>query len=80
MLPAFFEQPFARELPPKWQLNVHQTHKDQVLALPPESELLAYSDKTEFEVWKWRENVLAIQGKPHSMTSLPLTLFQPAGQ
>lgn len=62
LLPAFFRQPFAAALPHQWKLNVHETHRDQVLELPPGSELLATSQQTPLEIWTCGENVLAVQG------------------
>lgn len=62
LLPAFFKQPYASALPDAWKLNVHQTHKDQVLQLPPGSELLAFSQQTPLEIWIRGKNVLAVQG------------------
>lgn len=62
LLPSFFVQPFAKDVPVAWKLNVHETHRDQVLELPPGSKLLATSSQTPLEIWMHGKNVLAVQG------------------
>ena len=62
LLPSFFERSYAKHLPRTWQMNIHETHRDQVLALPAGAELLATSKETPLEIWEWQGNVLAVQG------------------
>ena len=62
LLPAFFRQPYAAALSNEWKLNVHETHRDQVLEMPPAAELLATSEQTPLEIWRLGNNVLAVQG------------------
>lgn len=69
LLPAFFQQPYAAALPNKWTLNVHETHRDQVLEMPPGAELLATSEQTPLEIWRLEKNVLAVQGHPEFTVS-----------
>ncbi|KAJ7547029.1 hypothetical protein O6H91_08G065500 [Diphasiastrum complanatum] len=45
-------------------LKVLQSHRDQVLELPPGGELLGSSEKTGIEVFAIGEHVLGIQGHP----------------
>ena len=66
LLPAFFQQPYAAALPNEWKLNVHETHRDQVLEMPPGAELLATSEQTPLEIWRLGKNVLAVQGMSKS--------------
>ena len=62
LLPTFFQQSYSAALPERWQLNVHESHQDQVLELPPGAELLATSSQTPIEIWGLGGNVLGIQG------------------
>lgn len=62
ILPAFYKQPWAASTAPDWRPNIHETHRDQVLKLPPKAALLASSAKTPNEIWSWGDNVLAVQG------------------
>ena len=62
LLPSFFAKSYAAQLPQTWKLNIHETHRDQVLELPPNAELLATSEETPLEIWEVGGNVLAVQG------------------
>ncbi len=45
-------------------MHTPQTHKDQVLRLPPDATILASSSKTPIEVYAVSNRVLGIQGHP----------------
>ena len=62
LLPTFFQQSYSAALPEGGQLNVHESHQDQVLELPRGAELLATSSQTPIEIWQLGGTVLGIQG------------------
>lgn len=45
-------------------LNVIQCHRDEILELPAGTEVVARSEKTKVEIFKYRDHVMGIQGHP----------------
>eukprot|EP01138_Halocafeteria_seosinensis_P015353 gb/GECG01015669.1/.p1 GENE.gb/GECG01015669.1/~~gb/GECG01015669.1/.p1 ORF type:complete len:337 (+),score=34.08 gb/GECG01015669.1/:1-1011(+) len=44
--------------------RILESHGDCVNALPPQAELLAYSDSAKCEIFRWKDSVLACQSHP----------------
>ncbi|MCO5560386.1 hypothetical protein L7F22_014001 [Adiantum nelumboides] len=61
-LEAFSKRSYGRNLPSK--MRVIESHQDQVLELPPDAELLGFSEKTPFEIFGVGNHILGIQGHP----------------
>lgn len=59
---AFSKRSYGRDLPSK--MRVIESHQDQVLELPPDAELLGFSERTPFEVFGVGNHILGIQGHP----------------
>ncbi|XP_042375120.1 gamma-glutamyl peptidase 5-like [Zingiber officinale] len=45
-------------------LPVIEFHRDEVWQLPPQAEVLAWSDKTGIEMFRYEDHILGIQGHP----------------
>ncbi|XP_022852719.1 gamma-glutamyl peptidase 5-like isoform X1 [Olea europaea var. sylvestris] len=50
------------EIPPT--LSIIECHQDEVYEVPVGAQVLAYSDKTEVEMFTFGDNILGIQGHP----------------
>lgn len=76
LLPNFFSKSYAKSLPRIWNLNIHETHRDQMLEMPSNAELLATSKATPIEIWELGGNVLAVQGELFIVLPILKTLLQ----
>ncbi|KAF2320579.1 hypothetical protein GH714_028505 [Hevea brasiliensis] len=45
-------------------LAVIECHRDEVRELPPEAEVIAWSDKTGIEMFRYEDHIMGIQGHP----------------
>ncbi|KDP30003.1 hypothetical protein JCGZ_18770 [Jatropha curcas] len=45
-------------------LSVIECHRDEVIELPPEAEVVAWSDKTGIEMFRYGDHMMGIQGHP----------------
>ncbi|KAJ9174985.1 hypothetical protein P3X46_013574 [Hevea brasiliensis] len=45
-------------------LSVIECHRDEVRELPPEAEVIAWSDKTGIEMFRYEDHIMGIQGHP----------------
>ncbi|CAN6482321.1 unnamed protein product [Victoria cruziana] len=45
-------------------IPVIECHRDEILELPPDAEVLAWSDKTKVEMFRLGDHILGIQGHP----------------
>lgn len=51
-------------------LSVIECHRDEVHELPSEVEVLAWSDKTRVEMFRYRDNIMGVQGHPEYSTDI----------
>ncbi|KAL3626110.1 hypothetical protein CASFOL_029659 [Castilleja foliolosa] len=56
-------------------LSVIECHRDEVYELPPEVELLAWSEKTGVEMFKYGDHMMGIQGHPEYTKDILLHLI-----
>ncbi|XP_047946945.1 gamma-glutamyl peptidase 5-like [Salvia hispanica] len=45
-------------------LSIIECHRDEVLTLPPEAEVLAWSERTGVEMFRYGDHIMGIQGHP----------------
>ncbi|XP_020574478.1 gamma-glutamyl peptidase 3-like isoform X2 [Phalaenopsis equestris] len=57
------------------QLSVIECHRDEVWELPPSVEVLARSDRTEIEMFKFDDHIMGIQGHPEYTKDVLLHLI-----
>ncbi|CAI9287007.1 unnamed protein product [Lactuca saligna] len=51
-------------------LSVIECHRDEIHDLPCEVEVLAWSDKTRVEMFRYRDNIMGVQGHPEYSTDI----------
>ncbi|KAL5562700.1 hypothetical protein UlMin_032447 [Ulmus minor] len=56
-------------------LNIYEIHRDEVWELPPKAELIAWSEKTGVEVFKYGDHMMGIQGHPEYTKDILLNLI-----
>eukprot|EP00455_Lapot_gusevi_P006282 TRINITY_DN12695_c0_g1_i5.p1 TRINITY_DN12695_c0_g1~~TRINITY_DN12695_c0_g1_i5.p1 ORF type:complete len:269 (+),score=78.25 TRINITY_DN12695_c0_g1_i5:61-807(+) len=57
-------------------LNILESHRDQVLRLPPDAVLLASSDRTPIEMYTISDRVLCMQGHPECTPDIVRDLIE----
>ncbi|KAG8368586.1 hypothetical protein BUALT_Bualt15G0060900 [Buddleja alternifolia] len=62
------------KMPPS--LSVIECHRDEVLELPPEAEILAWSKNTGVEMFRYRDHIMGIQGHPEYTKDILLHLIE----
>lgn len=55
-------------------LSVIECHRDEVWELPPKAEVMAWSEKTGVEMFKYSDHILGIQGHPEYSRDILLHL------
>ncbi|WJX64200.1 glucosinolate gamma-glutamyl hydrolase [Trifolium repens] len=65
--------PSSLDLPTK--LSIIQCHRDEVQELPTKAEIIAKSDKTGIEMFKYDDHIMGIQGHPEYSKDLLLHLI-----
>ncbi|KAM1790325.1 hypothetical protein TB2_033844 [Malus domestica] len=56
-------------------LSIYEIHRDEVWELPPKAELIAWSDKTGVEMFKYGDHMMGIQGHPEYTKDILLNLI-----
>lgn len=56
-------------------LSIYEIHRDEVWELPPKAELIAWSDKTGVEMFRYGDHILGIQGHPEYTKDILLNLI-----
>ncbi|RXH85390.1 hypothetical protein DVH24_002488 [Malus domestica] len=56
-------------------LSIYEIHQDEVWELPPKAELIAWSDKTGVEMFKYGDHMMGIQGHPEYTKDILLNLI-----
>ncbi|KAI3445805.1 hypothetical protein Pfo_002470 [Paulownia fortunei] len=56
-------------------LSVIECHRDEVLELPPKAEVLAWSNKTGVEMFRYGDHIMGIQGHPEYTKDILLHLI-----
>ncbi|KAH7517639.1 hypothetical protein FEM48_Zijuj09G0086000 [Ziziphus jujuba var. spinosa] len=56
-------------------LSIFEIHRDEVWELPPKAELIAWSDKTGVEAFKYGDHMMGIQGHPEYTKDIFLNLI-----
>ncbi|KAK4491183.1 hypothetical protein RD792_001914 [Penstemon davidsonii] len=56
-------------------LSIIECHRDEVWELPPKAEVLAWSNKTGVEMFKYGDHLMGIQGHPEYTTDILLHLI-----
>lgn len=56
-------------------LSVIECHRDEVWVLPPEAEVLAWSDRTGVEMFRYGDHIMGIQGHPEYTKDILLHLI-----
>ncbi|KAG8498082.1 hypothetical protein CXB51_006881 [Gossypium anomalum] len=56
-------------------LSVIECHQDEVRELPPEAEVIAWSDKTGVEMFRYGDHMMGIQGHPEYTKDILLHLI-----
>ncbi|XP_042507365.1 gamma-glutamyl peptidase 5-like [Macadamia integrifolia] len=56
------------------KLPIYECHRDEVWELPPQAEVIAWSDKTTVEMFKYKEHIMGIQGHPEYSKGLFLNI------
>ncbi|KAI3439245.1 Glutamine amidotransferase type-1 domain-containing protein [Psidium guajava] len=57
------------------QLSVIQCHRDELMELPEKAELMAWSDKTGIEMFRYGDHMMGIQGHPEYTPDILLHLI-----
>ncbi|KAK2374960.1 gamma-glutamyl peptidase [Trifolium repens] len=65
--------PSSLDLPTK--LSIIQCHRDEVQELPTKADIIAKSDKTGIEMFKYDDHIMGIQGHPEYSKDLLLHLI-----
>lgn len=60
-------------IPP--HLPIIQCHRDEVWELPPEAEVMARSEKTGIEMFRYRDHIMGIQGHPEYSKDILLNII-----
>ncbi|KAJ4963786.1 hypothetical protein NE237_023725 [Protea cynaroides] len=55
-------------------LPIYECHRDEVWELPPQAEVIAWSDKTVVEMFKYKDHIMGIQGHPEYTKDLFLNI------
>ncbi|XP_042495587.1 gamma-glutamyl peptidase 5-like [Macadamia integrifolia] len=55
-------------------LPIYEFHRDEVWELPPHAEVIAWSDKTTVEIFKYKDHIMGIQGHPEYSKDLFLNI------
>ncbi|KAL3621010.1 hypothetical protein CASFOL_035922 [Castilleja foliolosa] len=71
----FFPSPIFASMKMPDSLSVIECHRDEVLELPPEAEVLAWSNKTGVEMFKYGDHMMGIQGHPEYTKDILLHLI-----
>lgn len=66
VFPSTFDIPTA--------MSVIECHQDEMLELPPKAELMAWSNKTGIEMFKYGDHIMGIQGHPEYTKDILLHL------
>ncbi|KAF4381085.1 hypothetical protein F8388_012007 [Cannabis sativa] len=56
-------------------LSIYEIHRDEVWELPPKAELIAWSDKTGVEMFRYGDHMMGIQGHPEYTKDILLHLI-----
>uniref|UniRef100_A0A5B6YK57 Glutamine amidotransferase domain-containing protein n=1 Tax=Davidia involucrata TaxID=16924 RepID=A0A5B6YK57_DAVIN len=56
-------------------LSVIECHRDEVRELPPRAEVMAWSDKTGVEMFRYGDHIMGIQGHPEYTKDILLHLI-----
>ncbi|XP_021816825.1 gamma-glutamyl peptidase 5-like [Prunus avium] len=56
-------------------LSIYEIHRDEVWELPPKAELIAWSEKTGVEMFKYGDHIMGIQGHPEYTKDILLNLI-----
>ncbi|CAB4286239.1 unnamed protein product [Prunus armeniaca] len=56
-------------------LSIYEVHRDEVWELPPKAELIAWSEKTGVEMFKYGDHMMGIQGHPEFTKDILLNLI-----
>ncbi|KAE8668255.1 Cox19-like CHCH family protein [Hibiscus syriacus] len=56
-------------------LSVIECHRDEVRELPPKAEVIAWSEKTGVEMFRYGDHILGIQGHPEYTKDIMLHLI-----
>ncbi|KAI3525531.1 hypothetical protein L1887_04387 [Cichorium endivia] len=56
-------------------LSVIECHRDEVYELPADVEVLAWSDKTRVEMFRYRDHIMGVQGHPEYTNDILLQLI-----
>lgn len=56
-------------------LSVIECHRDEVWELPPQVEVVAWSEKTGVEMFKYGDHIMGIQGHPEYTKDILLHLI-----
>lgn len=57
------------------QLSVIECHRDEVWELPPKAEIIAWSEKTGIEMFRYGNHIMGIQGHPEYTQDILLHLI-----
>ncbi|CAA2998935.1 gamma-glutamyl peptidase 5-like [Olea europaea var. sylvestris] len=56
-------------------LSIIECHRDEVLELPPNAEVMAWSNKTGIEMFRYGDHIMGIQGHPEYTKDILLNLI-----
>ncbi|KAL3617329.1 hypothetical protein CASFOL_038874 [Castilleja foliolosa] len=70
-----FPSPIFTSIKMPDSLSIIECHRDEVWELPPEVEVLAWSDKTGIEMFKYGDHMMGIQGHPEYSKDILLHLI-----
>ncbi|KAL6211441.1 hypothetical protein ACLB2K_016667 [Fragaria x ananassa] len=56
-------------------LSIYEIHRDEVWELPPKAELIAWSEKTGVEMFRYGDHMMGIQGHPEYTKDILLNLI-----
>lgn len=57
------------------RLSIIECHRDEIRELPPKAEVIAWSEKTGIEMFKYGDHIMGIQGHPEYSKDILLHLI-----
>ncbi|KAL6545833.1 hypothetical protein OROGR_009707 [Orobanche gracilis] len=70
-----FPSPIFASLEMPSSLSIIECHRDEILELPPKAEVLAWSDRTGIEMFRYGNHMMGIQGHPEYTKDILLHLI-----